>query len=194
MLARQAGLCRLLPCAARRRIHELRGQAFPANSPLSANAKIDFETTSRVDLPDHPAEGSSAGSASGFRAKARPIGDLCVLCGCPELPGSGIRSKRFTEGNEGNEEFAPPFWNEVKALAYLGYLLSKVPAAFGINAAAPFVSFVFFCSSESLPFEPKQSGLQKVTKATKSLPPPRFWKQSPSVASVASAVSLATET
>jgi hypothetical protein len=37
-------------------------------------------------------------------------------------PGFGIQAKRFTEGNEGNEEFAP-----------LG---------FEINATPPFVSFV----------------------------------------------------
>jgi len=71
MLARQAGLCRLLSCAARRRIHEFRGQAFSANSPLGANAKIDFETTTRVDLPVHPGECSSASSAPDFRAKAK---------------------------------------------------------------------------------------------------------------------------
>src|SRR6266700_2684600 len=71
MLARQAGLCRLLSCAARRRIHEFRGQAFSANSPLGANAKIDFETTTRFDLPVHPGECSSASSAPVFRAKAK---------------------------------------------------------------------------------------------------------------------------
>jgi hypothetical protein len=41
----------------------------------------------------------------------------------------------------------------------------------GTKAAAPFVSFVSFCYFVSPPFQPRQSGLQKVTKATKSLPP-----------------------
>jgi len=39
-------------------------------------------------------------------------------------PRFGIKAKRFTEGNEGNEEFAH---------------------GFGIKASAPFVSFVSFC-------------------------------------------------
>ena len=66
MWARQAGLCRLLSCAARRRIHEFRGQAFSANSPLGANAKIDCKTTTRVDLAGHPGECSPASSAPDF--------------------------------------------------------------------------------------------------------------------------------
>src|SRR6266446_693215 len=67
-------------------------------------------------------------------------------------PGLGIKAKRFTEDNEGNEEFAPP--------------------GFEINATPPFVTLVSFCESDSPPFESRQSGLQKLTKATKSLPHP----------------------
>src|SRR5712692_5324073 len=62
-----------------------------------------------------------------LRAKAKPIRGIRVIRG----------------------QLAPQFWNQVKALGYLCYLLLKVPRSCGIKARR----------------------LQKVTKATKNFPP-----------------------
>ncbi len=96
------------------------------------------------------------------------------------VPAVRAKAKRFTEGNEGNEELAP---------------------GLEMKVAAPFVSFVSFCYFESrqipsavsgssvalLSFparELKQSFIRVLSVVRGSLPP--FWNQSPSVSSVVS--------
>jgi hypothetical protein len=58
-------------------------------------------------------------------------------------PGFGIKAKRFTEANEGNEAFAPPAF-EPRQSPSVASVASVVilPLGLGIKASAPFVSFV----------------------------------------------------